>query len=276
MQFNPTSEDEIAQAITRLVDGTLAAGEREAVEAWAAASPDVSRQVSVQRRVVQQLATDGPAPPERLLAAIDARVGERGRARPAAAQAGPRTARSRAPAARPRGNWFGGLAAGAFAAAAAVVAVVVVAAGGSSSPSIDAAARLAFVPSTAPAPHAANTHYLDVSYGGVTFPNYGRLGAVATGQLSNRIGGRRALTVYYRLRDGARLSYTVFSGTPVGLPKAARLVRFEGVPLRVYRMRDGLSVVTLVRSGRTCVLAAHTVEDVVLGLAAEPVLVQRV
>jgi hypothetical protein len=35
-----------------------------------------------------------------------------------------------------------------------------------------------------------------------------------------------------------------------------------------------LSVVTLVRYGRTCVLAARVKPDVVLGLAAAPVLAQ--
>ena len=59
-------------------------------------------------------------------------------------------------------------------------------------------------------------------------------------------------------------------------PTSARLVRYDGVWLHVYRLRDGLSVVTLVRHGRTCVLAARTPEDVVLGLAAEPVLAEHV
>ena len=129
------------------------------------------------------------------------------------------------------------------------------------------------MPATEPAPAVSNASYLDVSYHGVTFPNYARLRAVATGQLVNRIGGRPALTVFYRLSNGARLSYTVFSGKPVPLPAGARLVRYQGVPLRVYRTSDGLSVVTLVRHGRTCVLAATTPRTVVLGLAAEPVLV---
>jgi hypothetical protein len=53
-------------------------------------------------------------------------------------------------------------------------------------------------------------------------------------------------------------------------------VRYEGVPLRTYRTSEGLSIVTLVRHGRTCVLAARTPQNVVLGLAAEPVLAQRV
>jgi hypothetical protein len=46
------------------------------------------------------------------------------------------------------------------------------------------------------------------------------------------------------------------------------------VPLRLFRTSSGLSVVTLVRHGRTCVLAARTSPDVVLGLAAAPVLAQ--
>jgi hypothetical protein len=154
--------------------------------------------------------------------------------------------------------------------------LVITISGSTASPSITGAARLAFVPATGPAPSATNPTYLNASYGGVTFPNYTKLGAVPTGKLVGRIGGRPALTVFYRLASGARLSYTVFSGHPVRLPPAARLVRYEGVPLRTYRTADGLSVVTLVRYGRTCVLAARTPQTVVLGLAAEPVLAQRV
>ena len=90
-------------------------------------------------------------------------------------------------------------------------------------------------------------------------------------QRTDRIGGRPALTVFYRLRDGTRLSYTVFSGRPVPRPAFARSVVYQGVPLHVFRTRNGLSVVTLVRFGRTCVLAARTPPSVVLGLAAAPV-----
>jgi hypothetical protein len=48
------------------------------------------------------------------------------------------------------------------------------------------------------------------------------------------------------------------------------------VPLRAYRTSKRLSVVTLVSHGRTCVLAARTPQNVVLGPAAEPVLALRV
>jgi hypothetical protein len=148
--------------------------------------------------------------------------------------------------------------------------------GGSGRPSVGAAAQLAFSPSKTPPPTARTPKLLDVSYAGITYPNYARqFGAVPTGQRIDRIGGRPALTVFYRLRDGTRLSYTVFSGKPVPLPAAARSVTFRGVPLRTFSTASGLSVVTLVRNGRTCVLAARTPRDVVLGLAAAPVLAQR-
>lgn len=259
MAFKPRSDEEAAQAITRLVDGTLSDAERDAVETWADASPDVSRQVLTQRQVARELATGGPAAPDRLLGAVQRSQSRRDRG-----------SGGRSPWAA---GWRPAAALGALAVLAVAVVVALGAGSSSASPSITAAAQLAFVPATDPAPTVSNASYLDVSYHGVTFPNYARLRAVATGQLVNRVGGRPALTVFYRLRNGARLSYTVFSGKPVALPAAARLVRFEGVPLRVYRTSGGLSVVTLVRHGRTCVLAASTPRTVVLGLAAEPVLV---
>jgi hypothetical protein len=278
MAFAPRSDDEAAQAITRLVDSTLSDAERDAVEAWAAASPEVARQIRAQRQIARALATGGPAVPDRLFDAVH----RRSRVSGSLLQPGSSSA-SRSPSRADRGtrgrpSWTSGWrpAAALGTLAALVVAIVIAAAGGSSaSPSITAAARLAYVRASEPAPTVSSASYLDVSYDGVTFPNYAQLRAVATGELVNRIGGRPALTVFYRLRNGARLSYTVFSGKPVGLPAAARLVRYEGVALRVYRTSDGLSVVTLVRHGRTCVLAAATARTIVLGLAAQPVLAAR-
>jgi anti-sigma factor RsiW len=269
MEFTPRSDEDAAQAITRLVDGRLSDAERDAVEAWASANPDISRQVAAQRQVALQLATAGPAVPERLVTAVHERSRSRGRV-----PSQPDDARgSRAGYA---GRWLPIGAIGALAAVAVAIVIAVGSGGSSASPSITSAARLSFVPATQPAPRVSDARFLDVSYGGVTFPNYAKLNVVATGQLVNRIGGRPALTVFYRLSNGARLSYTVFSGQPVPLPAAARLVRYEGVPLRVYRTGDGLSVVTLVRFGRTCVLAAPSTEDSVLALAAEPVLAAHV
>jgi hypothetical protein len=63
--------------------------------------------------------------------------------------------------------------------------------GSTTSPSITAAARLAFVPATGPAPSASSPRYLVASYGGVTFPNYAKLGAVPTGRLVGRSAAAR-------------------------------------------------------------------------------------
>ncbi len=260
MAFSPRTEDEAAQAITRLVDGRLTDAERDDVRAWAQADPEISRQVRAQQQVAHALASEGPQVPGRLVDSVQRRAGAAERS----AGRSPRVRPFWAAAWRP-----------ALALAPLVTAVIVVlgVSGPAAPPSITAAARLAFVPATEPAPSVSNASYLDASYQGVVFPNYARLNARATGQLRNRIDGRPALTVFYRLSNGARLSYTVFSGAPVPVPGAARLVHYQGVPLRVYRTSDGLSVVTLVRNGDTCVLAAATPRDVVLGLAAEPVLV---
>ena len=80
--------------------------------------------------------------------------------------------------------------------------------------------------------------------------------------------------MFYRLRDGTRLSYTVFSGQAVPRPGDAKAVVYDGVHLHVFATRSRLAVVTLVRFGRTCVLAAPTTQDAVLALAAEPIRVQ--
>jgi hypothetical protein len=154
---------------------------------------------------------------------------------------------------------------------AAVALALVIGLRSGPGPTITGAARLAYAPAISPPPRAQSATLLDVSYGGVTYPNYERqFDAIPTGQRIDRLGGRAALTVFYRLADGARLSYTVFSGEPVPLPRAARSVVYDGVSLRVFPAAK-LAVVTLVRFGRTCVLAAPTTPDLVLALAAAPI-----
>ena len=251
MRPSPKTPEEQAQLVTRLVDGAVGEGEREEAERILRAEPELAAEVERQRRVAQALATAGPDPPERLVAHVRRRVeGE--------------------PA--PRVRWTARVAvAGALAAAAVAIVVILTTGSSGGRPSIPAAARLAYAPSTGPAPAMTAPRFIGITYAGITFPNYARrFGAVPTGQRTDRIGGRAALTVFYRLRDGARLSYTVFSGAPVDLPSAARSVVFDGARLRVFS-DSGLSVVTLVRFGRTCVLAAATTRDAVLALAAAPI-----
>ena len=265
MPAKPTPEEHHAIEITRLVDDRSvdveAAGARDLAD-----RPELRRQVESQRRVSDALSTGGPAVPDHLVRAVEAKVQNRyGRTAPGSRRRGLMSG----PAWRP---------AVAVAGLAVICAAVVIAVGGtgggSSAPSIPAAASLAFAPSVGAAPAAHSATLLDVSYGGVTYPNYAKFSVPPTGTRTDRIGGRPALTVFYRLPNGTRLSYTVFSGKAVPLPSSAHIVRFEGVPLHEFSTSSGLSVVTLVRFGRTCVLAARTKPDVVLGLAAAPVLEQ--
>jgi hypothetical protein len=261
MRYRPKSDELQAQTITRLVDDSLTAGERADFEAWAGQNPEVGRQVAAQRRVVQALRDGGPDVPAGLVGAVQSRI----------AASEQRDARRRLPGGL---GWRPAIAGAAVAALCAVAIVLVVGtAGGSGTPTINAAAKLAFAPSTGAAPAASSATLLDVSYAGVQYPNYAREFAVLpTGTRVDRIGGRQALTVFYQLPNGSRLSYTVFSGAPIPLPPGTRTVVFRGVPLHVLPPSSGLAVVTLVRFGRTCVLAAPTARDIVLALAAAPVL----
>ena len=249
MRFRQSRDDLQAAAITRVVDDPAAESDR----------PEIRRLVAAERRVSDQLRAGGPNPPDRLVSSVEARVRE-------AYGSG---------AGRPRRKWLPMVAVAGVAAVCAAIVIAAVGGGAGSRPSIPAAAALAFSSSTGPAPAAKSATLLDVSYGGVTYPNYRKFSVPPTGRRTDSIGGRPALTVFYRLPNGTPLSYTVFSGKAVPLPSGVRNVVFKGVPLRLFRTSSGLSVVTLVRYGRTCVLAAKTRPDVVLGLAAAPVLAQR-
>jgi hypothetical protein len=159
--------------------------------------------------------------------------------------------------------------AGALVVAAAVVVYLLTRT--APNPSTTAAARLALAPPRGHAPAVANADFLALSYGGVKFPNYSSMNAVATGQLSNQIDGRSAMTVFYRLKGGQRLSYTVFSGAPARPPARARVDYYGSIGLHTYRTH-GLTVVTAVRHGRTTVTSSPAARTTVLALAAAPIL----
>lgn len=263
MRFRHSSNEDEAAAITRLVDGAGAAP--ETAGPWAD-RPEIRRQIAAERHVAQELRGGGPAVPDRLVRAVEAKRSEAygSHARPGR---------------RPRLSSVAGwrpvpIVAGLAAACLALVIFVVASGGSSTGPSIPAAAALVSSPSTGPAPAARNAKYLDVSYHGVTYPNYAKFTVPPSGTRTDHIAGRPALTVFYRLPSGTRLSYTVFAGRAVPLPSNARRVVYEGVRLHEFNTPSGLAVVTLVRHGRTCVLAAHVKPDVVLSLAAAPVLAE--
>ena len=263
--FTPITDEDEERAITRLVDGALTAAEHRALEEWARQRPDVQRRIARQRRVVGELEAGGPEVPRSLVQHIQGRVD---------ATYGTHSARRRPRFGRVVGGWR--LAIPAIVAATAAALAIVLFGGGTPGPSITRAAELAYAAPTSSAPAPQSSTHLDVSYGGVIYPNYERqFRAAPTGQLRNRIGGRPALTVFYRLSDGTRLSYTVIAGKPVPPPGVARVVEYDGVALRVFNTGK-LAVVTLVRHGRTCVLAAETSQDVVIALAEAPLRVQQV
>jgi hypothetical protein len=255
MTTDPEEQD--ARRIADLVDAMLAdstragqAGPTGAEPATPPADTDaaLSSQAARELRIADSLRSDGPAPSLALLSSIEREV---------------RGARAQGDRPRQRRTWRLRPAVAVAAAGLAVaLAAVVIISSGSNSPgagrSLNQAAALAFRPSAAPAPGTASPTLLAVSYHGVTFPNYEhRFGSNPTGQRTDAIGGQHVLTIFYRLHDGTRLSYSVFAGTPVSLPAGAATTQFKGVSLHSYRTGSGLSVVTLVRHGRTCVLAAH-------------------
>ncbi len=268
METPAYTEDE-ARLITRLVDGSLTESDRSAVEVLLARRPEVRAQVASERRVIAELQSSGPPVPDHLVAGVTQRV---------QARYGPPRAGSQAGRANGPRGFYGVIAGSAAAVAVALVVTLLLIGGGGSSasgPSVVKAAELAYAPATGPAPRARDARFLDVSYGGVTFPTYPRaFGVAASGERFDRLGGRAALTVFYRLRSGARLSYTVFSGAAVPRPRQAQAVVYDGVRLHVFVTGSRLAVVTLVRFGRTCVLSAPTPRDLVLALAAEPIRVQ--
>jgi anti-sigma factor RsiW len=263
--FSPRSDEHEAQVLAQLADGSLPERERPAVEAYVATSSAAQQRLADQVMVVGRLRAGGPAMSDALRARLDepALRERRGLATP------PRRER-RGLSARGSRRW---LAAPAALAAAVAVVLVWQLSGSSGTPTIGQAAQLAYVNPTgpSPAPDTSSPGHLDASFAGVPFPDYVRaFGAHPAGQRTDRPNQRAEQTVYYALPGGARISYTVVSGSPLPLPGVpVRTELIEGVAIRAYSERN-LNFVTLVRSGRTCVLAGRVPASTLLALAAEP------
>jgi hypothetical protein len=149
----------------------------------------------------------------------------------------------------------------ALAAGVAVVAVVaglVVPGGGGDGPTVLEAAGLGVRPAVAAAPAVRKSHpeTLEAAVGGVRFPAWGADQRwSASGQRSDKLDGRKAETVFYTSRRGARLGYTIIDGDALPWPKGSRRVVRRGVP--VYLLRDGGRLIAAWRvGGRTCVISA--------------------
>jgi hypothetical protein len=252
------------RALTRLADGSARPRDRAAFESYAAISPAAHQELERQRRVAALVRAGGPQMPADLRRRLLAKP-------PDPAAAGSRRRAGRSPATL----WAPAVVA--FALLVAVVATGawrLTAGGARESPTIARVAMLALRDPTSALPHPAAGQPSSVGkpFAGVTFPDYQRaFGVDAWGQRTDVTGNRTIRTVYYRLGDGVPISYSVVSGASLPVPPSAHHVLVAGVRITSYT-EHRLSVVTLIRHGRTCVLAGAAPARTILALAAAPLL----
>jgi hypothetical protein len=234
-QTKPTAS-ELAD-LSALADGTLDPARKADVEAHIAASPELSALCGRERRVVDALhqvrATERA--PARLRAKIEASRPSRGT-----------TARRR----------FAYAGAAAAALAAVVLALVLALPSGTpGAPSVsDAAALAARGPAhAAPSPDPSMPAALQQNVDEVYFPNWNsRFGWDAVGSRTDELGGRTAITVYYK-RNGAKIAYTIVHSPPLVQP-STKPINWKGTEFRTLNL-NGRLVVTWRRGGDTCVLS---------------------
>jgi hypothetical protein len=224
--------------LSALADGTLDPARAQAVRELIAGSPELGERYARELRAIEALhTTRSDFAPPRLRARIEAQ---------------------RRQAERPRrGLVFGGSLA---AAAAAVVAALALLVPGASlvAPSVSQAAALALrgAASSAPLPDQSGAKLRrDVQE--VYFPNWSRsFQWTATGQRSDRLDGKRAVTVYYG-KGNTQIAYTILTAPALRWP-GAQTHLVNGTELQSFRL-DGRLVVTWRRANHTCVLSGSGV-----------------
>jgi anti-sigma factor RsiW len=233
--------------LSALADGTLDPKRVASVRERISRSPELSRRYERELRAVAALhALRADRAPARVRMSLAAR-GERVRA------------------SRPRLVYGGALAA---AVAAVVAALVLLLPGGTpGAPSVSQAAALALQGPAMAAPLPDQTHRakLKVDVEDVYFPDWTRLGWRPIGQRVDRVGNRRAVTVYYQ-RGTTRIAYTILAAPALRRPQATTS-RIHGVQVQSFSSHGRL-VVTWRRSGHTCVLSAAGVPKSVLAWLA--------
>ena len=224
--------------LSALADGTIDPARRPEVEAHIAASPELSVLYERERRVVEML--HHAAVTDRAPASLRARI-EVQRPKPVV-QARRRFA-------------YGGALVGALAAVALGLALILPG-GAPGSPSVSDAAALASKGATQPAPVPDPDEPSGTIGDGIQdvyFPDWkGRFHAVATGQRTDGLGGRPAVTVYYRWK-GKDIAYTIVGMPALSQPNAS-VTQKNGVTLRTLTT-NGRTVVTWRRDGHTCVIS---------------------
>jgi anti-sigma factor RsiW len=238
MESEPTPQ-QLAE-LSALADGSLPAERRPAVRSMIAASPELSGRFEREQWVVDALRELGEREraPLRLRQQLEA-------ARP--------TPRAR----RTRRISYGFAVAGGLA-VIALVLVLALPGGTPGAPSLASAAVLGTRTSTqsAPRPAATNPYSLNQAVGGLAFPNWSPQGWTAFGQRADRLGGHRAVTVFYR-RGSEQIAYTILAAPPLQRPEAPIRV-LSGLRLQRVEL-GGRTVVTWRRGASTCVLSGDTV-----------------
>jgi hypothetical protein len=258
--MEPTMDDATKQDLAALADGTLAPAGREELLRRAESSPELAGALADQRRALAAIsAADAPAS-----AALHASVA----AMVAAAEAASDAPRRRLRAPRlPRRRLALPLGAGAVAVAAA--AVLLLTGGAPAGPSVAEAAQAALAPASAPAPAARpGAGTLSASVDGVAYPYWAdSTGWRAVGARSDVKDGRTVRTVAYENAGGRRIGYAIAEGGALRVDGGSVVVR-DGVRMRVLHS-GGAAIVTWLRGGHTCILAARGVSpDVLVRLAA--------
>jgi anti-sigma factor RsiW len=246
-----TDESQLPESeLAALADGSLPADRRAQLRARIEASPALAAAVGEQERAVTMLrALDEPAPAS-LRARVRAMTDE-----PAARRGSGRRRSLFVPVAT--------------ALAVIVAALVVLLGGGGEPPTVPETAHLALAAATLPAPGqaAADRDHLALAVGGIAFPYYERsTGWTATGARTDRLGGRRIVTVFYT-DAGHRVGYAIVSGAPLAVG-GGTLVTRGGVDYWLQRA-PGAELITWRQAGHTCVIAGRDVSrSTLVGLAS--------
>jgi anti-sigma factor RsiW len=248
-------DDATRQDLAALADGSLEPDARAALLRRIEASPELTDALLDQHEALIAIrATEDEAPSPALHAMVSAMAAEaETRARTRERRRRPRFF------ARPRSLAFGASAA-ALAAAAAVLLTA-----GASGPSVAEAAQVALAPPRSPAPAVKpDEKTLDAAVDGVAYPYWGdSAGWRAVGSRTDAVGGRAIRAVVYQDASGHRIGYAIAAGSPLSGADGKRVGAFT------VAGKDGATIVTWLRGGHTCILAAKGVDArVLLELAA--------
>jgi anti-sigma factor RsiW len=244
--FDRLNDQEIADTCA-LADGTLPEARRAEVEAFVRDSPELTALLQRQRRALAATAALAAEPvPDSLRHAVDG-------------------LRPRAVRRRRRLGWI--LSAAGVVAAALVVFAVLSTSGVLGGPTVAAAADFALGTPNGPGPRPAAGGTLDVSVGGVAFPDWSRShGWRPVGARRGDVHGRPATVVFYE-KDGRRIGYAIVDGLALPRPDNAATTTRAGVEYQSLPMY-GRQVVTWQKGGHTCVLIGPLSSDELVDLAS--------